>query len=205
MALSLRSPSFWLGFALGGFFDGILLHQVLQWHHLLSLWTRPEDFAFQSFWDGLFHVGHYVIAAGALYALWRRRAGAAEPASGRLIAGFAWLGFGAWHLLDVVGFHWVLQMHRTRIGVENPLAYDMIFFALGAVSLAVGWLLLRRPGGGAGATVAACIAAAVLVSGPVSALPPRTADPAVQALLSGSTLPAFCAAWTRAVPGRSAS
>lgn len=23
-----------LGFALGGFFDGILLHQVLQWHHL---------------------------------------------------------------------------------------------------------------------------------------------------------------------------
>ena len=26
-----------LGFALGGFIDGILLHQVLQWHHLLSL------------------------------------------------------------------------------------------------------------------------------------------------------------------------
>ena len=26
-----------LGFSLGGFFDGILLHQVLQWHHLFSL------------------------------------------------------------------------------------------------------------------------------------------------------------------------
>ena len=26
-----------LGFALGGFFDGILLHQLLQWHHLFSL------------------------------------------------------------------------------------------------------------------------------------------------------------------------
>jgi Predicted membrane protein len=25
-----------LGFGLGGFFDGILLHQILQWHHLLS-------------------------------------------------------------------------------------------------------------------------------------------------------------------------
>ena len=25
-----------LGFGIGGFFDGILLHQVLQWHHLLS-------------------------------------------------------------------------------------------------------------------------------------------------------------------------
>lgn len=32
-----RGPAGWLlGFALGGFFDGILLHQVLQWHHLLS-------------------------------------------------------------------------------------------------------------------------------------------------------------------------
>lgn len=26
-----------LGFALSGFFDGVLLHQILQWHHLLSL------------------------------------------------------------------------------------------------------------------------------------------------------------------------
>lgn len=25
-----------LGFGLGGFSDGILLHQILQWHHLLS-------------------------------------------------------------------------------------------------------------------------------------------------------------------------
>jgi len=31
-----RSTGFLLGFALGGFFDGILLHQILQWHHLLS-------------------------------------------------------------------------------------------------------------------------------------------------------------------------
>src|SRR4028119_1894848 len=67
----LRPPSFRLGFALGGFFDGILLHQILQWHHLLSLWTRPDDFAFQSTWDGLFHAAHYAIAAGALYVLWR--------------------------------------------------------------------------------------------------------------------------------------
>nr|WP_314623119.1 DUF2243 domain-containing protein [uncultured Noviherbaspirillum sp.] len=30
-----------IGIALGGFFDGILLHQVLQWHHLLSLVDSP--------------------------------------------------------------------------------------------------------------------------------------------------------------------
>jgi uncharacterized membrane protein len=25
-----------LGIGLGGFFDGIVLHQILQWHHMLS-------------------------------------------------------------------------------------------------------------------------------------------------------------------------
>jgi uncharacterized membrane protein len=36
-----------LGFAFGGFFDGILLHQVLQWHHLLS-GIGPETCGFTS-------------------------------------------------------------------------------------------------------------------------------------------------------------
>jgi uncharacterized membrane protein len=29
-------PGLLLGIGLGGFIDGILLHQVLQWHHMLS-------------------------------------------------------------------------------------------------------------------------------------------------------------------------
>jgi uncharacterized membrane protein len=31
---SLTLPGIFLGLGLGGFADGILLHQVLQWHHL---------------------------------------------------------------------------------------------------------------------------------------------------------------------------
>ena len=40
-ARALRWPGWLLGFALGGFADGILFHQVLQWHHLLSGVDRP--------------------------------------------------------------------------------------------------------------------------------------------------------------------
>lgn len=36
-----------LGFALGGFFDGILLHQILQWHHLLSLVPAVDSLRLQ--------------------------------------------------------------------------------------------------------------------------------------------------------------
>ena len=33
---SIALPGILLGVGLGGFVDGILLHQILQWHHMLS-------------------------------------------------------------------------------------------------------------------------------------------------------------------------
>ena len=32
----LRNAGILLGLGLGGFFDGIVLHQLLQWHHMVS-------------------------------------------------------------------------------------------------------------------------------------------------------------------------
>ena len=58
-----------LGFALGGFFDGILLHQILQWHHLLSLVPGLEDIRLQILWDGYFHALMYALAALGLFGL----------------------------------------------------------------------------------------------------------------------------------------
>lgn len=55
-----------LGLALGGFFDSILLHQILKWHHLLSLVPGIDDMRLQILWDGYFHVLMYVLAAVAL-------------------------------------------------------------------------------------------------------------------------------------------
>ncbi|WP_460744124.1 DUF2243 domain-containing protein [Mariniluteicoccus endophyticus] len=36
-------PGILLGIGLGGFLDGILLHQILQWHHMLSSSPRPTS------------------------------------------------------------------------------------------------------------------------------------------------------------------
>ena len=62
-----------LGMALGGFFDGILLHQILQWHHFLSLVPGEglRDLKNQIIADGAFHVLMYGIAAVGLILLWR--------------------------------------------------------------------------------------------------------------------------------------
>ena len=64
-----------LGFALGGFFDGILLHQVLQWHHFLSLVPGESlrDIRAQILADGMFHVAVYIITAIGLWMLFAGR------------------------------------------------------------------------------------------------------------------------------------
>jgi uncharacterized membrane protein len=135
-----------LGFALGGFFDGILLHQVLQWHHLLSLVPGMEDLRRLVLWDGLFHVLMYAIAALALWGVWRTRAGMAR---GRHAAGALLLGFGLWNVADIVLFHWVLQIHRIRVDVSNPLLWDLGWlFVFGVLPLLAGWRLLDGPPAG---------------------------------------------------------
>ena len=63
------------GLGLGGFFDGIILHQVLQWHHMLTSAGFPADsvrnLEINILWDGLFHVSTYVFTALGLFTLWR--------------------------------------------------------------------------------------------------------------------------------------
>jgi uncharacterized membrane protein len=164
-----------LGFAFGGFFDGIVLHQVLQWHHFLSLaeGERYRDIRTQILADGLFHVVVYIVAAAGLWLLWRR--GTARP-SDRLIAAAALLGFAVWQFADVVIFHWIIGIHRIRVDVPNPMVWDIGWLVVfGLPSLVLGMWLLRRGRGDAGGSqsrvAALVLSAALAVAIPISAIP----------------------------------
>jgi uncharacterized membrane protein len=171
-------PGFLLGFGLGGFFDGILLHQVLQWHHLLSAVDGEgwRDIRVQILADGLFHLLMYLIVALALFLLWRGRG----QAPGRTLGADAILGFGAWQLLDIVLFHWILGIHHIRMAAESWLAWDVGWFVVfGLPALLFGfWLRSRsepsRPSGGR--HVAVVLAAGVSAAGGVAMLPPAEAQ-----------------------------
>jgi uncharacterized membrane protein len=167
-----------LGLALGGFFDGILLHQVLQWHHLLSNVGAVADVRMQLLADGLFHALMYLVAVGALLAIWRRRMGLGAR-GGVLAAVLA--GFGLWHVLDTLLSHWLTGIHRVRVDVPDPLFWDLLWLALfGAIPLALAWWLRRRPGGGGGAATTAI--ALLTVAAGTWALAPRPV-PATGALV----------------------
>ena len=182
-----------LGVGLSGFFDGILLHQVLQWHHLLSL-VPGETFRSieaQILADGLFHVLMYLVTATGLYLLWRARRHFADAVGWRTVASGALIGFGLWNVIDVGFFHWILGIHRIRVDVPDPMTYDLAWLAiLVGVPLAIGWLLLRNEGtdGGAGAGGSAVtLALLALLAAPLASLPPPNSRTAVVLFASGGT------------------
>lgn len=203
---SLGWAGFLLGFGLGGFFDGILLHQVLQWHHLLSLVTREpfQDIRVQILADGLFHVLMYVIAFAGLWKLWRGRHSFSAPGGDRALLASAAIGFGAWHIIDGILSHWVLGIHRIRLDSDNVLFWDLLwFFVFGVAFVALGWWLRRDTGSGAlgGKAGAAALVLAVLVGGPVAALPPPGVN-TVMVFFEPGTTPNQVFAGIEAVDGR---
>jgi uncharacterized membrane protein len=181
-----------LGIALGGFFDGILLHQVLQWHHLLSLVPGEafRDLGTQILADGLFHVLMYLVTAVGLWMLWRRRERLSESGAARAVAGGLLLGFGLWNVIDVGFFHWVLGIHRIRINVPNPMAYDLGWlFAFGISALLAGWYVLRRAGlnGAMGPASGAALSLFILAAASVAALPTPGANGALVVFRPGTS------------------
>ncbi len=170
-------PALLLGFALGGFFDGILLHQILQWHHLLSL-VPGTDLRAQVLWDGLFHAAMYAIAGWGLWGLWRRGAPGGQRLWGALL-----LGFGFWHLVDAVLSHWVLGIHRIRVEAEAPLLWDLGWLVLfGIVPIAVAAHLLRRGDGAGGSRRAVATLALVSLAAGGWALRPPEGQPLTAAV-----------------------
>ena len=52
-----------LGIGVGGFIDGIILHQIMQWHNMGSAILPPhtmQAMAQNMVWDGVFHAARWV-------------------------------------------------------------------------------------------------------------------------------------------------
>jgi uncharacterized membrane protein len=204
---SLLPAAFVLGIGLSGFIDGILLHQVLQWHHLLSLVPGEafRDIGTQILADGLFHILMYAVTAAGLLMLWRRRAALDEPGAGSRVGGGFLLGFGVWNLIDVGFFHWILGIHRIRVDVPDPMTYDVAWLALlGLIPMALGWMVLRRrggSGGGGGRGAAATLAVLALLAAPIASLPVPGSRTALVLLRPGApAAPAINAALAAGAP-----
>jgi uncharacterized membrane protein len=150
----LLSAGVLLGVGLGGFVDGIVLHQILQWHNMLSSWIVPVDLVSMKVnmvWDGLFHAATWIFTATGVAMLWRAARRPDVPWSGRAMAGSLLLGWGMFNFIEGIIDHQILGLHHVHPG-DGQLAWDLGFLASGLVFVAVGWALInqaRHAGSGA--------------------------------------------------------
>jgi uncharacterized membrane protein len=136
-----------LGLGLGGFIDGILLHQIAQWHNMGSAVLPPTTMAamMQNMrWDGLFHVATLLLTLAGVVVLWREGKHDFAPRSLRVLIGQMILGWGVFNLVEGIINHHLLAIHHVRDLPMHVPAYDWAFLGVGGLLLiVVGWLMSR--------------------------------------------------------------
>jgi uncharacterized membrane protein len=136
------------GLGLGGFFDGIVLHQVLQWHHMLSSWypvNSIENLKRNTFWDGVFHSSTYIFVIAGLFILWRCAHRRHLYWSNKLFIGTMLIGFGAFNIVEGLVDHQILGLHHVNelVPVNQRIYWDIGFLVWGAAMFVIGWALKR--------------------------------------------------------------
>jgi uncharacterized membrane protein len=139
-----------MGAGLGGFADGIVLHQILQWHNMLSGWVPPNtlvDAKVNMTWDGIFHAGVWVLTLIGLAILWRAGSRPDVPWSGKTFVGALLVGWALFNIVEGVIDHQLLGVHLVYEYTTNKLPWDLGFLAVGGVAmLVVGWLIMKAGG-----------------------------------------------------------
>jgi uncharacterized membrane protein len=138
-------PSLLLGIGLGGFVDGIVLHQLLQWHNMLSSQIPPTDLVsmkINMLWDGLFHALTWTSTVTGLGLLWRAGGRDDVPWIGETFLGAMLIGWGLFNFVEGVIDHHILGIHHVHPGA-GELAWDLGFLASGLAFLGIGALLVR--------------------------------------------------------------
>jgi uncharacterized membrane protein len=137
-----------LGIGLGGFFDGIVLHQILQWHHMLSDQgdypvTTVDGLEVNTLWDGLFHATTYVAVVLGLVLMWRTGRLPNKPWSTRFLLGLLLVGWGTFNLAEGMINHHLLSIHHVNETVARSQWkwWDFGFLLWGAMMLIGGGIL----------------------------------------------------------------
>lgn len=142
-----RVPGLMLGAGFGGFADGIVLHQIAQWHNMGSAFLPPTTMhAMQENmrWDGRFHLAMLVVCISGVSLLLRDALHERRLPHPRAFTGQLLTGWGAFNLAEGLIDHHLLELHHVRDLPAHLPAYDWAFLAVGGVVLLLLGLFLSR-------------------------------------------------------------
>jgi uncharacterized membrane protein len=143
-----------LGIGLGGMLDGIVLHELLQWHSMLSARVPRDsvaDMHVNMLADGVFHAATWLVTVAGIARLVAHLRYAPQPWNLRRLWGAALMGWGLFNLVEGLVNHHLLGLHHVLERAPDHRPFDFAFLALGALLVAAGGTLYRRAGRNAGA------------------------------------------------------
>jgi uncharacterized membrane protein len=134
-----------VGIGMGAFLDGIVLHQIAQWHNIGSAVVPPhtmDAMRRNMTWDGQFHLVSWLITLAGVMALWRDRQASAPTIA--VLARQMIMGWGLFNLVEGLIDHHLLNLHHVRDLPYHVLAYDWLFLTFGGVGFLIAGALLSR-------------------------------------------------------------
>jgi len=139
-----------LGLGFGGFADGIVLHQILGWHHLVCVTahcqpTSIEQLQLQNTQDGYFHLALWLVSLVGTAMLFRAGRHTGPAWNGRVLFGSMLAGWGLFNFVEGLIDHQLLGIHHVLPGHPNQLWFDLLFLAVGVMFFMIGARLLRLP------------------------------------------------------------
>lgn len=142
----LTTASTVLGVGLGGFVDGIVLHQILQTHEMLSNKIAATNYIGKSvnmFWDGIFHLFCLIVVIIGVILLWKIMKRNDVDRSGKLFVAGLLSGWGIFNLVEGIIDHQILKLHNVVEFSTNHSIGNYIFLIASLILLMIGWILFR--------------------------------------------------------------
>jgi uncharacterized membrane protein len=136
-----------LGIGLGGFIDGILLHQIWQVHAMLSAKVPLDtmvNMQTNMTADGLFHSAVWLATFVGVVMLFNAGKRADVLFSSRRFYGAMLIGWGLFNVVEGVIDHHILEVHHVveRLGQS---IWDWLFLGASAALILIG-LVIKRGG-----------------------------------------------------------
>lgn len=146
----LTTASMVLGIGIGGFIDGIVFHQIFQWHAMLSNKIPPltlETKSVNMFWDGIFHFFTLLVVISGVILLWKLINRPTINKSGKLLGGGLLAGWGLFNLVEGVINHHLLKLHNVIEFSSDHSFGNYAFLGSSIILLAVGYLMIKQANG----------------------------------------------------------
>ncbi|MBG6236158.1 putative membrane protein [Pedobacter sp. CAN_A7] len=136
-----------LGIGIGGFIDGIVLHQILQWHEMLTNKLPADTLVNKSinmFWDGIFHLFTLITTIVGVFLLWNLLHKKTINTSKYLLWAGLSMGWGLFNLVEGIIDHHLLKLHNVREWSTSQELWNHGFLIFGLLLIILGWYWQKK-------------------------------------------------------------